>query len=388
MEISFDFITFVHLAAVVLGIVSSSVILYFGFRTNPVNQPLGIGQLSISLGIFVSFCIVSQLIVHWPFLYRLGNVFVLIFIPMPYLYTIFYTGKRMWRWYDLLHVLPLLIFLIDYWDVLSLSSAEKLLLIQQEINDLDTWGEFRQGKFIGPGFHQEFRTVLFSVYWVAQVMVLVRWIRSQPTLTPQSKVWKNWMFLFLGCQFFIWFPFYLSIFWLDKLTTYHIVNSFSIVWLMLSSLSLFFFPSLLYGKAFVEKSISSKEIKNQRKTQITVGEERKFDELMRLIDLAMDNKKYFLMQGYSINDFSKDIHIPVYQISKSLNTFQDLGFIDFINKKRIQYCVQKLEKGEWPNYKIEAIATECGFNNRNSFTNAFKKFHGTSPSEFKENLNK
>lgn len=388
MEISFDFITFVHLAAVVLGIVSSSVILYFGFRTNPVNQPLGIGQLSISLGIFVSFCIVSQLIVHWPFLYRLGNVFVLIFIPMPYLYTIFYTGKRLWRWYDLLHVFPLLIFLIDYWDVLSLSSAEKLQLIQQEINDLDTWGEFRQGKFIGPGFHQEFRTVLFSVYWVAQVMVLVRWIRSQPTLTPQSKVWKNWMFLFLVCQFFIWFPFYLSIFWLDKLTTYHIVNSFSIVWLMLSSLSLFFFPSLLYGKAFVEKSISSKEIKNQRKTQITVGEERKFDELMRLIDLAMDNKKYFLMQGYSINDFSKDIHIPVYQISKSLNTFQDLGFIDFINKKRIQYCVQKLEKGEWPNYKIEAIATECGFNNRNSFTNAFKKFHGTSPSEFKENLNK
>jgi hypothetical protein len=58
------------------------------------------------------------------------------------------------------------------------------------------------------------------------------------------------MILFLGCQFFMWFPFYLTIFWLDKLTTYHIVNSFSVGWVMLSSLSLFFFPSLLYGKPF------------------------------------------------------------------------------------------------------------------------------------------
>lgn len=388
MEISFDFITFVHLAAVVLGIVSSAVLLNSGFRINPVNQPLGIGQLSISLAIFVGFSLVSQLIVHWPFLYRIGHIFALIFVPMPYLYTVFYTGKRLWRWYDLLHGLPLLIFIIDYWDVLSMSNAEKIIIIQQEIIDLDVLGEFRQGKFIGPGFHQEFRTVLFSAYWVAQVVILVRWIKSQLSFSPESKIWLKWMMLFLGYQFFIWFPFYLSIFWLDKLTTYQIVNSFSIVWLMLSSLSLFFFPSLLYGKAFVEKSISSKEIKNQKKIQITVGEERKFDELMRLIDLAMDNKMFFLMQGYSINDFSKDINIPVYQISKSLNTFHEMGFIDFINKKRVQYCVQKLEKGEWSNYTIEAVAHECGFNNRNSFTNAFKKFLGTSPSEFRGNLTK
>jgi hypothetical protein len=81
----------VHLAAILLGIVSSAVILYFGFKAHPANQPLGLGQLSISLGLFVSFSLVSQLIVHWPFLYRTGQIFALIFIPMPYLYTVFYT---------------------------------------------------------------------------------------------------------------------------------------------------------------------------------------------------------------------------------------------------------------------------------------------------------
>jgi AraC-like DNA-binding protein len=386
MEISFDFITFVHLAAVIVGIVSSAVILYFGFKTNPVNQPLGIGQLSISLGIFVSFSIVSKLILHWPFLYRIGNVFVLIFIPMPYLYTVFHTMKRHWRWYDMLHAIPILIYLVDYWDVLSLSSSQKTELILLEINDLDLLGKFSQGRFIGPGFHQEFRTILFSIYWVVQVVIFVKWFRYHSILTHEDKVWKNWMIFFLFCQFFMWFPFYLTVFWLDKLTTYHIVNSFSVGWVMLSSLSLFFFPSLLYGKPFEGGNRISKLTKALRKTSISDEEEKKLEDVMQMIESGMVENSFFLNMGYTINDFSKDIHIPVYQISKSLNTFKGMGFLDYINQKRVQYCVKKFDDGAWSNYKVEAIASECGFNNRNSFTNAFKKFLGTSPSEYRENI--
>lgn len=388
MEISFDSITFVHLAAVVVGIVSAVVILYFGFRTNPVNQPLGIGQLSVSLGIFVSFSIVSQLIVYWPFLYRLGNVFVLIFIPMPYLYTVFYTKKRLWKWYDILHAIPLLIFLVDYWDVIWMTSAQKTELILQEVNDLDLWGKFTQGRFIGPGFHQEFRTVLFSLYWVAQVVLLVKWARRQPFLTHEDKVWKNWMVLFLGCQFFMWFPFYLTIFWLDKMITYHIVNSFSVGWLMLSSLSLFFYPSLLYGKPFEGGNRISKLTKTLLKARISEVEEKKLEDIMQVIESGMDKKRFFLKMGYTINDFSKDIDVPVYLISRTLSTFRGMGFVDYTNQKRVLYCIGRFNEGDWSNYKVEAIASECGFSNRNSFTNAFKKFLGTSPSEYRENFHK
>lgn len=382
MEIPFDFVTFTHLAAVVLGLASALIILYYGFKSHPINVPLGIGQLSISLGVFVSFSLVSQLILQWPFLYRTGHIFALIFIPMPYLYVVFYTKQRLWRWYDLLHAIPLLIYLVDYWDVLGLSSAEKILVIQQEINDLDVLGKFKQSKYIGSGFHQEFRTVLFSFYWVAQVVVLVKWLRSQRSLSKQSKIWSNWMKVFLACQFFIWFPFYLSIFWLDKLTTYQIVNSFSVIWLLILSLSLFFFPSLIYGKAS-EMPPAIKEAKILKKAQIAEEEEKKLEEVMGTIETEMDANSYFLIHGYSINDFSKDIHIPVYQISKSINHFLGMSFVDFINKKRIQYCVKKFENGDWSNYTIEGISSECGFNNRNTFTLAFKKIHGTLPSKYR-----
>jgi hypothetical protein len=55
MQILFDFITLVHLAAAVLGIVFAIFIFYFGFKTNPANQPLAIAQLSISLAVFVAY---------------------------------------------------------------------------------------------------------------------------------------------------------------------------------------------------------------------------------------------------------------------------------------------------------------------------------------------
>lgn len=286
----------------------------------------------------------------------------------------------------MLHLIPLLIYLVDYWDTLSLSSAQKTELIIQEINDLDLLGKFNQGKFIGSGFHTEFRTVLFSAYWVAQVVIMFRWVKSQSLWTPENKVWKNWMILFLGCQFFLWFPFYLTVFWLDKSTTYYITNSFSVGWVMLSSLFLFFFPSLLYGRPFEGGNRISKFSKSLKKTPISDAEGRKLEDVMVVIESGMDENRYFLKMGYTINDFSKDIHIPVYQISKSLNTFKGMGFVDYTNHKRVHYCLKKFKEGEWSNYTIEAIAGECGFNNRNSFTNAFKKFLGSSPSEYRENL--
>ena len=384
MEITFSYISLISLVASVVGILSAIIIFYFGVKGNQANLPLAIGQLSIALGIFVSFSLVSKMILHWPFMYRLGHPFILIFIPMPYLHVIFYTRNRRWKWFDWLHAIPLLIFLVDYWHVLSLSNAEKLQILQQELNDLNVLGRFRQSKYFGPDFHQSFRTALFSVYWMAQVFILVKWLKGQPNLTPQNKVWKNWIMLFLGYQFFIWFPFYLSLFGLNIMTTYHIVNSFSIVWLLFSSLSMFFFPSLLYGKLY--DNGTNFKTGFRKKTSLKEGEDKKLEEVMRVIEFQMDKNSFFLKPGYTINEFANDIELPVYQISKSINNLRGVSFVEYTNQKRIQYCISKFSQGEWLNLTLEAVALECGFSHRNSFTKMFKKFKNQSPSEYLRKL--
>ncbi|MBX2963751.1 MAG: AraC family transcriptional regulator [Cyclobacteriaceae bacterium] len=35
-------------------------------------------------------------------------------------------------------------------------------------------------------------------------------------------------------------------------------------------------------------------------------------------------------------------------------------------------------------FSMDAVAKECGFNNRNSFTKAFQKFEDISPSDYRK----
>lgn len=386
MEIPFDLIIFVHLAAALFGFLSGLVILYYGIKNNPPNQPLAVGQLAISLAIFVSFSLVSQLILQWPFLYRLGIVFAYLFVPMLFLHILFYTTNRSWKWYDLFHALPLVLYFVDYGHVLMLTNAEKLVLVQQEINDLDILGQFRQSKYFGPNFHQETKAVILSVYWVAGVVLLSKWLRINPLLSPENKIWRNWIAVFLVCQVFLWFPFYLSLLGLDIMTTYHIVNSFSVAWLLVSSLSLFFFPSILYGPKLAELYRIARLEKKQDKEPLPDAERKKLEEIFHTIENAMKSNRYYLAPGYSINDLSHQIQIPAYQISKSLNHFKQKGFLEFINEHRIRYCISQFNRGEWMNYTLEAVAKECGFSNRNSFTIFFTKFQGVPPSKYRARL--
>jgi AraC-like DNA-binding protein len=59
-----------------------------------------------------------------------------------------------------------------------------------------------------------------------------------------------------------------------------------------------------------------------------------------------------------------------------------MNFNDFINEYRIRFCIEKIENGEWKRKTLEALSKESGFNNRNSFTLAFKKVTGVTPSGF------
>jgi AraC-like DNA-binding protein len=388
MNIPFDFPTIIHLAATILGIVSGLVILYQSIKTNPINMPLAIGQISLSLAIWVSFAVVSKLLVHWPFLFRTGSFLGLVFVPLPFLYVSFYTQKRTWRWYDFLHFIPAMVFLVDFWPIFILSSQQKLALILKDINDQNLYAELRESRFFPPGFHQTFRTILFSGYWVAQVGMVYQWVKKQVNFSYEDRVWKNWIMVYLFFQAGIWLPLYLTFIWIDRALTYHMVNTAAAAWMVVSSFLLLLYPSLLYGY----QPIKSKQ--KSRKPQPTANvafnamdpELQKLEELKSLVDQRLAQDTLFLKPGYPITEFSKDIGIPVYQLSKCITQFSGMGFIDFMNEKRIQYCVKKLESGEWKNFTVEAIASECGFNNRNSFTNAFKKFKGTSPSEFKKQI--
>jgi len=94
-----------------------------------------------------------------------------------------------------------------------------------------------------------------------------------------------------------------------------------------------------------------------------------------------ENKQDYLDPNFSINTLSEKTKIPIYDISRKINSELNTNYYTMIAFYRIQHAKELLIKE--PNYKIEAISDECGFNSRGTFTKYFKQFVKCTPSEFR-----
>ena len=101
----------------------------------------------------------------------------------------------------------------------------------------------------------------------------------------------------------------------------------------------------------------------------------------RLKDL-MTEKKPFLQRGYNIKELANELEIPVHQMSAFLNQELGIHFSDHINKYRIDHCIELINTNLSGRPNLQQLSKICGFNNRSSFTTAFKKFTGQKPFDY------
>ena len=101
----------------------------------------------------------------------------------------------------------------------------------------------------------------------------------------------------------------------------------------------------------------------------------------RLSDLMIE-KKPFLQSKYHIKDLAGELHIPVHELSAFLNKVLGINFSDHINKYRIDHCLELINASPSDRPNLQKISRICGFNNRSSFTTAFKKFTGQKPFDY------
>ena len=129
------------------------------------------------------------------------------------------------------------------------------------------------------------------------------------------------------------------------------------------------------------KIVRKYKTETKHSVSLNMSQERIADIQGNIRDHFSRNKP-FLKHGYSLRMLSEEIHLPLHQLSAFINSYYKMNFNDFVNEYRILCCIEKLLKKEWEFKKLESIAEETGFNNRNTFTSAFKKATGLNPSEF------
>ncbi len=89
--------------------------------------------------------------------------------------------------------------------------------------------------------------------------------------------------------------------------------------------------------------------------------------------------------SFSVHDLSKSIGMSRTSLYMKLKNLVDLSPQDFIIHAKLKHAKNLLIKGEC---SIKEVAYSSGFSNPKYFSTSFKKFYGTTPSNFLESLQK
>jgi AraC-like DNA-binding protein len=100
----------------------------------------------------------------------------------------------------------------------------------------------------------------------------------------------------------------------------------------------------------------------------------------------MKDEKPFLDPALTIQDISKEINVPVRELSILINHQLGQHFYDFVNTYRVENAMEILKDSSKSKVTVLEILYEVGFNSKSSFNTAFKKHTGNTPTEYRKTL--
>jgi AraC-like DNA-binding protein len=101
-----------------------------------------------------------------------------------------------------------------------------------------------------------------------------------------------------------------------------------------------------------------------------------------LVEHFMQHEKPYLRGKFKVQELAEATGLSVHLISAYVNRKKGMNFFGYINQYRIAECMAKFLSGEHEHKTLEALAEECGFQNRTTFIRVFKQTTGQTPSDY------
>lgn len=399
MTAYFNILTWLYLLGLVIGMLTAIILWFFPTREHKSRKILGIIFLVLGVNMFIGFIVESKLIYNIPDIYHLADPLCFIFLPLAYLYVRSMVERQYPDGNDLIHFIPLALLIVNYVPFLNLPTLEKVALITQETGGKTAEATIQNGSLFSADISIVVYHILFCSYWFLQIWLILKLFRySNETLKRKNGQAVTWLIFFIGIQFFFYYPYFILSNSPVDLLYKSIGRPSGIAALLLSAAYLFIRPQLLYGSGrlivpVADNSRNAPKIEILNSTdQVKSTHQVKFFTESRLIEIEeklvrhIEQHTPYLNHGYNLKDMAQEMDLPLYILSYYINKEKGIHFNDFLNKYRVEYCKQKIEQGDWKNTTLEGLAYDSGFNNRNSFTTAFKKYCGKTPSAYLKEL--
>lgn len=134
------------------------------------------------------------------------------------------------------------------------------------------------------------------------------------------------------------------------------------------------YKGLLHQQVFINK-------KKYTSSSLTQANAKSIQKM--LLDY-IEAEKPHLNSELTIKELAESIEISERHLSQIINEYKQQHFYDFINSYRIEDAKHMLLDAN-STKNITQIMYDAGFNSKTAFNKAFRKFTGTTPSQFKKN---
>jgi len=340
-----------------------------------------------------SYCTIGFLLIssgwlkYFPNLYRTSAPINYLIPPLAYLYVkSVLTNKNKWHWKDAVHLLPFLFIVINYIPLYTLELENKEAVVKLVIEN------FNNNYNIQDGFFSEkiqfLRPIQSVAYVVLQWKIIYSFERNEKVsyFNEHTMLIINWLKKFTFAITFTILTFLIFVIGvIFSIYVKHDINDIVFYASVPVALSLFYLssylilnPNIFLGLPYIDY--------NKNNITVEVLDKAKYQEEIAAIESYFVTNKPYLKQGFSINELSQAVGLPAKLVSFLINNHFDKNFNEFVNSYRIDYVTDCIKAGNLNNYTLYALATQAGFSNKTSFTNAFKNVHHCNPSQFIFNI--
>jgi AraC-like DNA-binding protein len=151
---------------------------------------------------------------------------------------------------------------------------------------------------------------------------------------------------------------------------------------LIGSATLFLFAGILRKAPAVPESTGRAPRGPGRYRKASLPQDR-IPELLSALEQTMTRDRAHLDPGLDLPGLASRLGVTPHQLSQLLNRELGVTFTDYVNCRRVQEARRILDDPAQRDLTVLAVAMEVGFRSKNTFTSAFKKHAGTTPSEYR-----
>ncbi len=376
------------------GLMAISILIFKNKTLQVANLLLGINLLGISMVAIVITVVETGLILEVPHFYRLPSPLYYLMFPAAWLYVkLIITDRMRLEKTDYLHFLPALIHLIEMIPFYLKSADEKLIEINEVVNQhIDIYAH-REG-WLPPFAHNMLRGLMAIIYAFAMWRLIRKsnsYMNTTSSFTAKTMEWLK-TFTFINALIGVGVVLFLTLVFIPADTRSMGLTIVFLISLTISNTYLFFRPEILYG--LPQPASAQLAAINTGKAEALLNNIEQVDNIEQVaipsfiyeyknhIHEYLITSQRYLEPEFNLQDLSRDTGIPKHHLQLLIHKAEGKKFGEFINKYRIEHLKKQIENGGMKSKTLEGLAAESGFSSKATFIRSVKKLTGKTPKEY------